>query len=72
VQLVKQPIEGPPEVVTSLPQGRDVVVTNAHHVRTKPPGDLVLTRIYYDVYRCKPRMWDIYRVDTTDRIPLPP
>jgi hypothetical protein len=72
VQLVKQRVEGPPEVVASLPRGRDIVVTYAHHVQTKPPTDVVLTRIYFDVYRCKPHRWDIYSVDTTDRITIPP
>jgi hypothetical protein len=71
-QLMKQPVEGPAETVTSLPEGRDVSVTYAHRIPTKPPGELVTTRIYFDVVRCKGRTRDIYSVDTTDRIPLPP
>ena len=71
-QLMKQPVDGLAETVTSLPQGRDVSVTYAHRIATKPPGDLVTTRIYYDVVRCKGHRHDIYSVDTTDRIPLPP
>jgi hypothetical protein len=71
-QLMKQPVEGPAETVTSLPQGRDVSVTYAHRIPTKPPDELVTTRVYYDVVRCKGRKRDIYSVDTTDRIPLPP
>jgi hypothetical protein len=70
--LMKQPVNGPPELITSLPPGRDVSVTYAHHIATKPPSDLITTRIYYDFVRCKGLKWDIYSVDTTDRVPLPP
>jgi hypothetical protein len=72
VQLVKQRAVGPPEIVTSLPQGRDVGKTYAHQIVTKPPRELITTRIYYDFIRCKGSKWDIYSIDTTDRIPLPP
>jgi hypothetical protein len=72
VQLVKQPVAGPPEILASLPQGRDVATTYAHQIATKPPRELVTTRIYYDFIRCKGSKWDIYSIDTTDRIPLPP
>jgi hypothetical protein len=71
-QLVRQPVDGPAEPITSLPKGRDVSVTYAHRIAMKPPSDLVTTRIYYDVIRCKGRKRDIFSVDTTDRIPLPP
>ncbi len=72
VQLVKQRVDGPPEILTSIPQGRDVGTTSAHQVVTKPPRELITTRIYYDFIRCKGSKWDIYSIDTTDRIPLPP
>jgi hypothetical protein len=71
-QLMRQPVDGPAEPITSLPKGRDVSVTYAHRIAMKPPSDLVTTRIYYDVIRCKGRKRDIFSVDTTDRIPLPP
>jgi hypothetical protein len=72
VQLVKQPVTGPPEILTSLPQGRDVETTYAHEIVTKPPRELITTRIYYDFIRCKGSKWDIFSIDTTDRVPLPP
>ena len=72
VQLVKQPISGPPEILASLPQGRDVGTTYAHQISTKPQRELITTRIYYDFIRCKGSKWDIFSIDTTDRIPLPP
>ena len=70
VQLMKQPLEGGPEAILSLPAGRDVVVTYASPVTPTPPGRVLTTRIYYDLIRCKTRRWDIYRVD--DREPIPP
>ena len=72
VQLMKQPVVGPAEPLTSLPQGRDLTVTYAHGVPPKPPGQLVATRVYYDVLRCKGHKQDIYSMDTIDRVPLPP
>jgi len=72
VQLVKQPVSGPPEILASLPQGRDVGTTYAHQIATKPPRELITTRIYYDFIRCKGSKWDIFSIATTDRIPLPP
>ena len=72
VQLVKQPVDGPPEILTSLLQGRDVATTYAHQVARRLPRELITTRIYYDFIRCKGSRWDIYSIDTTDRIPLPP
>ena len=72
VQLMKQRIEGPPELLASLPQGRDVEVAYAHVVSSKPPRETVTTRIYYDQVRCAQRSkWDIYRVDDTERLPRP-
>jgi hypothetical protein len=69
---MKQPVVGPAEPLTSLPQGRDLTVTYAHGVPPKPPGQLVTTRVYYDVLRCKGHKQDIYSMDTIDRVPLPP
>lgn len=72
VQLMKQRLVGPPELLASLPQGRDVEVAYAHVVSPKPPREIVTTRIYYDQVTCgKRQKWDIYRVDDTER-PLPP
>jgi len=72
VQLMKQHLTGPPELLASLPQGRDVGVSYAHAPSSKPPRDLVTTHVYFDRRACgKQRRWDIYRVDDTER-PLPP
>jgi hypothetical protein len=72
VQLMKQGLMGPPELLASLPKGRDVDVSYAHSEATKPPSELVTTRIYYDQVTCdKRRQWDIYRVDDTERLPAP-
>jgi hypothetical protein len=71
VQLVKQQVDGPPEILVSLPQGRDVGTSYAHQITTKPPREVITTRIYYDFIRCKGLKSDIYSVDTADRIPLP-
>jgi hypothetical protein len=71
VQLVKQPVEGVPLVILSLPPGQDLAVTYATRVNTPPPLRLQTTRIYYDVLRCKTHRWDIYRVDDTEGIPPP-
>jgi hypothetical protein len=72
VQLMKQRITGPPELLVSLPQGRDVEVAYAHVVSSKPPREVVTTRIYYDQVTCgKRQRWDIYRVEDSER-PLPP
>jgi hypothetical protein len=71
VQLMKQGLVGPPEPLASLPQGRDVDVAYAHAV-SKPPGEIVTTRIYFDRVICGKRpKWDIYRIDDTERLPLP-
>jgi hypothetical protein len=72
VQLVKQPVEGGPGVIASLPPGQDTAVTYAHTLLTKPPRDLITTRIYYDLVRCKTHKWDIYSVDDIQSIPPPP
>jgi len=72
VQLMKQPIEGGPQVVASLPQRRDVDVTYAHHVITSPTEGVRTTRLYYDIVRCRTHRWDIYSVDDTELLPPPP
>ena len=72
VQLVKQPVDGGAQVILSLPAGRDVDLTYADQVITPPPPRVQTTRVYYDLVRCKPRRWDIYRVDDTEAIPPPP
>ena len=72
VQLMKQPIEGAPEVIATLPEGRDLDVTYAHRLVTKPPGELSTTRVYYDSVRCRSHSWNIYSVDDSQRIPPPP
>ena len=72
VQLMKQRLTGPPELLASLPQGRDVDVAYAQVVSPKPPREIVTTRIYYDQVTCgKRQKWDIYRVDDTERPPPP-
>jgi hypothetical protein len=72
VQLMKQHLIGPPELLTSLPQGRDVGVSYAHAPSPKPPRDLVTTHVYFDQRACgKQQRWDIYRIDDTERIPGP-
>ncbi|HEY7147835.1 MAG TPA: hypothetical protein VH420_00170 [Gaiellaceae bacterium] len=71
VQLVKQKLTGPPEVIARLPQGRDLDVSFAHRILTKPPGDVITTRVYYDSVRCRTHSWNIYSVDDSERIPLP-
>jgi hypothetical protein len=72
VQLMKQRLTGPPELLGSLPQGRDVEVAYARVITRKQPRDLVTTRIYYDLFLCAKRSQrDIYRVEDTDRHPPP-
>lgn len=71
VQLVRQPVVGGSEVLTSVPQGQDLDVSYAHTLPAKPPGDIVTTRVYYDVVRCKSHRWDIYSVDDTTHVPPP-
>jgi hypothetical protein len=72
VQLVKQPVDGAAQVILSLPAGRDIDVTYADQLVTPPPPRVQTTRIYYALVRCKPRGWDIYRVDDMESIPPPP
>ena len=74
VKLIRQPIAGAPEVIAKLPKGKDVDVTYAHRLPPRPPGDVVTTRVYYDIVRCRTHRWDIYSVDDTERIspPSPP
>jgi hypothetical protein len=71
VELIKQSLLGLPEVLTSLPQGRDVDVTYAYAVPPNPPGEVVTTQVYYDTVICRRQTWDIYRVDDLDRLPPP-
>jgi hypothetical protein len=72
VQLMKQGLVGPPTLVASLPPRRDVDVAYADAVTSKPPGDFVKTRIYFDLLTCgKRQRGDIYRVDDTERLPGP-
>jgi hypothetical protein len=72
VQLMKQRLSGPPELLASLPQGRDVDVAYAQVLSARPPREIVTTRIYYDQVTCgKRQKWDIYRVDDSERLPPP-
>jgi hypothetical protein len=72
VQLMKQHLIGPPELVASLPGGRDVGVSYAHAPALKPPRDIVTTHVYFDQRTCgKQQRWDIYRIDDTERVPGP-
>jgi hypothetical protein len=72
VQLMKQRLTGPPELLASLPQGRDVDVAYAQVLSAKPPREIVTTRIHYDQVTCGRRQrWDIYRVDDSERLPPP-
>jgi hypothetical protein len=68
---MKQPIAGGPELLATLPQGRDLDVSFAHRIPAKPPGDVITTRVYYDSVRCRSHSWNIYSVDDTGRIPPP-
>jgi hypothetical protein len=70
VELIKKRVTGGPELLASLPQGRDVDVAYAHTFLPKPPREVVTTSIYFDVITCRTKKWDIYRVDDTER-PLP-
>jgi hypothetical protein len=72
VQLMKQPAAGGPELLASLPKGKDIDVSYAHRIITKPPGEIVTTRVYYDLVRCRSHRWDIYSIDDAERIPPPP
>jgi hypothetical protein len=72
VQLMKQHLIGPPELLASLPRGRDVGVSYAHAPALKPPRDIVTTHVYFDQRTCgKQQRWDIYRIDDTERVPGP-
>ena len=70
VELVKQPLVGLPEVLASLPPGRDVDVTYAYTLPPDPPAGPT-TQIYYDSVNCTKQTWDIYRVDDIE-LPPPP
>jgi len=72
VELMKQPLIGPPQLLATLPRGRDVGLSYAYTPTSKPPSELVTTHVYFDQRRCgTQRRWDIYRVDDTERIPGP-
>jgi hypothetical protein len=71
VELVKQTLVGPPVLLTSLPQGRDVDITYAFTGTSNPPSEILATHVYYDTVICRRQTWDIYRVDDLDRLPPP-
>ncbi len=71
VQLVKQSLIGLPEVLASLPQGRDGDVTYAYTVPPDPPSETATTHVYFDRVVCRKQSWDIYRVDDLERLPPP-
>lgn len=72
VKLMKQRLFDAPELIASLPRGRDVGVSYAHAPALKPPRELVTTHVYFDQRTCgKQQRWDIYRIDDTERV-LPP
>jgi hypothetical protein len=72
VQLIKQRLTDAPELIASLPQGRDVDVAYAQVVSPRPARELLITRIYFDQVTCgKRQKWDIYRVDDTEQAPPP-
>jgi hypothetical protein len=71
VQLMKQTLQGLPEALTSLPQGRDGDVTYAYSLPPDPPSEIVTTRVYYDNVICRRQTWNIYRVDDMERLPPP-
>jgi hypothetical protein len=73
VELVKQTLVGAPQVLASLPKGRDVDITYAATPQSNVPpgGDVFLTHLLYDTVICKKQTWDIYRVDDLDRLPPP-
>ena len=71
VQLMKQRLTGSPELLASLPHGRDVDVAYAQLVSPKQ-REIMTTRIYFDRVTCgKRQKWDIYRLDDTERAPPP-
>jgi hypothetical protein len=63
VELVKQALVGLPEVLASLPQGRDGDVSYAYSEPPDPTSGVLTTHVYYDTIICRKRTWDIYRVD---------
>jgi hypothetical protein len=71
VKLMRQPIAGAAELLVALPKRRDIDITYAHRLPPRPPGDVVTTRVYYDIVRCRTHRWDIYSVDDSERIPPP-
>lgn len=72
VKLMKQQLFGAPELIASLPRGRDVGVSYAHVSSLRPPRDPVTTHVYFDQRTCgKQQRWDIYRIDDTEAGPPP-
>lgn len=72
VKIMKQRLSDAPQLLASLPPGRDVGVSYAHIPSGKPPRELVTTHVYFDQRTCgKDQRWDIYRIDDTERVPPP-
>ncbi|MEK6275789.1 MAG: hypothetical protein AABM30_10670 [Actinomycetota bacterium] len=71
VQLMKQRLVGLPEVLASLPPGRDGDVTYADTVPPDPPSETATTHVYFDRVVCRKQAWDIYRADDLERLPPP-
>jgi len=70
VQLVKQPLIGPGEVLFTM-SGRDIGVTYVLMLDSKPPGRVLTTRVYFDRTVCRTGRWDIYRWDDNEPVPPP-
>jgi hypothetical protein len=70
-QMLKQPLDGPPQVIATIPEGRDSDVSYAFSPTPHPPLRTIATHIYYDLTVCRTHVWDIYRVDDTDSLPPP-
>lgn len=68
VELVKDTLDQPPEVLVKLAAGQDLDVTSASR---REFGDLTLTRVYYDRVVCARKSWDIFAVTDFER-PIPP
>jgi len=72
VKLMKQRLFDAPELLATLPRGRDVGVTYAHVLSVKPPREFMTTHVYFDQRTCgKQQRWDIYRIDDTEHVPPP-
>ncbi|HMJ00945.1 MAG TPA: hypothetical protein VK488_14000 [Gaiellaceae bacterium] len=68
-ELVKTTIYGATEVLYSFPAGQDFGLTYATPVAIKPPGEISMTRIYFDRTVCSTERSDIYSIDDFDRLP---